>query len=133
VNGHDAERAYVSAMLDILDDRHDAVIESMRTDLNRLRDTWASGYQEQRAAHETRLAEIREASRSTDVAQGQVVGVSAVGSALPAMAPMAPGPEQPNADPRAAELAEAERIRLMPMDEFQRERERLIRPRGLFG
>jgi hypothetical protein len=51
-----------------------------------------------------------------DLGQGQ--GASATGLA-PAPGP---GPGQPN---HAAELAEAERIRAMPMDQFMAERERL--------
>lgn len=42
-------------------------------------------------------------------------------------------PQQPTFDPRAAELAEAERIRAMPMSQWAEERQRLIRPnQGMF-
>jgi hypothetical protein len=64
-------------------------------------------------------------SPHTDVAsQGQ--GRQDVSGAEPATAPSAPGPgQQPT--PHAADLAEAQRIRQLPMSAWAEERQRLIR------
>jgi hypothetical protein len=65
MNSHDAaQRAYVGAVLDAAADRRDAVIESMRTDVDRLRDSWAAGYAEQRQASEAPIDALREETRS---------------------------------------------------------------------
>ena len=54
-----AERAYVQSMIELADARHAATIESLRTDVDRLRDNWAQSYSEQRRASEERTAAAR--------------------------------------------------------------------------
>ncbi len=71
--------------------------------------------------------------------QDQAVGASAAaGSSSPAMPGGGPGPGQPLTfeDVRAAEMAEADRIRNLSLQDFAVEREHLIRSRtsrGMFG
>ena len=139
---HDVERAEIVARLDIADARHDETIRAMETDINRLRDSWAAGYAAQLQAHETRLAQIRsETSRfieglySNDEgphepAQGQQRDASSAGSSPASGGAADPGQPDPT---YAAELAEAERIRNLSMQDFAVERQRMIRAnQGMF-
>jgi hypothetical protein len=136
-NGEAAERAYVAAMVANADAQLADVTASVRADLDRLRETWAGGYDQQLAEAEQRMQAARDETRaflrgmydnddeaddpapSPDVAaQGQTVDASA-GSSSPAR-PARPGPgQQPN--PPATELA-AEDIKNMPMSEYMQRR-----------
>lgn len=150
MTGHDAERAYVAAMLDVADDRLDETIAAMQTDIDRLRDEWAAGYAEQRQAHEDRLAAMRDETRQylQSIAAGDDDGnertdVTAGGrgdaSALAGIPVGHNGPQQwPTPDPREADRAERERLAAMSMTEYRAERERRgignsASTRGLFS
>ncbi len=142
-NGHDPERALVQSMLDLADHKLDRATAEMSAELDLYRDDWSTRTAEMMRAHEDRVRQMRndqaawlksfygeadEPAPTPDVGQG--LGASATG---PAPAP-GPGPGQPP-NPHAAELAEAERIRDMPMGEYAQERQRMIRAtsRGMFG
>jgi hypothetical protein len=144
-HGHDverAERAYVQSMLDLADDRLNEASEAMEARLAALRDDSALRWADELRAHRERADQFEEDQRAwlarfigddadegahTDVAQGQG-GASPAG---PPASPAGPDPGQPN---HAAELAEAERIKDMPMATYAQERQRLIRANtGLFG
>jgi hypothetical protein len=146
---HDAaERAYVQSMVDLADARRDAVLAGMQTDINRLRDSWSSGYAEQRQAAEARIEAIREGTRAwvqglyadgedtpTDVAAG---GREDGASVLTHTSVGHNGLRQrPTPDPREAELAEAARIRSLSWAEYAAERNQhgitSISAHGLFG
>lgn len=118
-----AERAYVQGMLELADARREAVVESMRADVDRLRDSWATSYAEQRQAHEDRLAEIR---RSIHAPHPELPagGDRASVPVTPGTAPSGHHRQQePTPDPRAAELAEVERIKSLSWDDYAAERQ----------
>ena len=137
MSGHDAERAYVAAVLDARAAQLADTTASMRAEVDRLRESWAGGYDQQLASHQDRMQAMRDETRawlramydddeaeepspSPDVAaQGQVVDVSAGSSASPAR----PGPGQ-RPDPHVAELA-AEDIKAMSMQEYAARRANL--------
>jgi hypothetical protein len=129
-----AERAYVLSMANSADDRREDTIRAMQTDLDRLRDEWAEGYGEMRAAHEQRLQKIEQdfrdwlSSRYADEADpAQEVDQGRRDASTPGsrrtQPPGVAGPGQ--LDPYAAELADAERIRNMDMRQYTVERARL--------
>jgi len=141
---HDPERAWVQSRIADLDHRLDQTAAEMASALDLYRDDWSTSTNEMMRAHAEQMQRLRddqaawlanftngeagEPAPTQDVGQGH--GASATG---PAPAP-GPGPGQPN--PHAAELAEAERIRNLSLQDFAVERERLIRSRtsrGMFG
>lgn len=135
---HDTERAYVQSMLDVAEDRFDETIRAMQTDLDRLRDEWAAGYAEQRQAHESRMAAMRDETRAwitglhADGGDKERTDVTAGGrgdaSALAGIPVGHNGPQQwPAPDPREADAIEAARLRTMDMATYAQERHRLIR------
>lgn len=134
MSNHDVERALVQGLLDIADNRFGETIEAMRTDVDRLRDSWAAGYAEQRQAHEERLAAIRaETQRHLQaIANGEAdqpappqdVAAGGLGDASAASPSTGHGRRQ-QPDPYAAEMAEAERIRAMPLNEYAKLRSEL--------
>ena len=143
MTNHDPERAYVQSMIEATDIRHAAVIESLRTDVDRLRDSWAVTYAEQRRASEERIAAIQADTREwikglyaedgDDGAHTDVRQIPQDASSLGAPVPPGAGSAGPPTDPHAAELAKAERIRTMPMDLWAEERQRLVRSnQGMF-
>jgi hypothetical protein len=133
VSGHDPERAYVAAMLEHHRDSFDRARAAMQADLDRLAESWRSGYAQQLADHEARMqkaqadhqAWLRSLYADDDSEPQPTQDVAAGGhgdaSASPAGPPDGHGPRQ-QPDPRAAELAEAERIRSMPMAEYAQRR-----------
>jgi hypothetical protein len=139
-----AERAYVAARVAQMDQQLVEQRAAMQAELDLYRDDLAADAAARNRAHQERVQQIRDdqaawltrwldgdpdEGRPTDVDQGQVEA-SAAGSS-PASTP-GPGPGQP--DPYAAELAEAERIRALPMSSWAQERQSMIRSsNGLFG
>lgn len=119
-----AEDNYARAMLDVYDAQHAAVIESMRADVDRLRDEWATSYAEQRAAHEDRLAELR-ASIHGKPAPPELAAGSHEDSAASVLLDTSVGHDsrQQPIDPRAAELAEAAHIRSLSWADYEAERQ----------
>lgn len=130
MSGHDVERAYVAAVLDQLAAGRDQALEETRAEVDRLRESWASGYEQQLAGHEDRMQAMRDETRAflrsyidddeatepastQDVPQGR--GRQDVSGAEPATASSGPGPGELN--PRAAELA-AEDIKAMSWAEY---------------
>jgi hypothetical protein len=116
-HGHDVERAYVAAMLDSQRDRFNREIESMRADLRadleRLRESWSSGYADQLADDGGPQSAPKPARQEPqqDVSLGE---------------PASPGPVPAGRpDPRAAELERARAIRDMPMSEYAARRAEL--------
>jgi len=120
-------------------------------DLERQRREWNESYaidstsmDEINRAHSERMRKLEEDQRAwltrfingdadegahTDVAQQISQDASGSGGE-----PATPGPGSAGQPNREAELAEAERIRSMPMSAWAEERQRLIRAnRGLFG
>lgn len=122
MSGHDVERAYVQAVLANADAQLADTTASMRAEVDRLRESWASGYDQQLAGHEARLQAARDETRAwlramydddeaapepasnQDVPQGQ--GRQGVSGAEPATAPSAPGPGELNPHELAAEISQ---------------------------
>jgi hypothetical protein len=130
-------------MLDVIGDRLDAGRASAAAEVDQYLANLREGVARQVTESEARMQKIRDDRAAwlnslyddepvpTDVAQGQV-DASAAGSS-PA-SPPGSGPGQPNR--HADELAEAERIRSMSMQDYARERQRLrasTSNRGMFG
>jgi hypothetical protein len=129
-SSHDVERALVQGLLDIADDRLADATAVMRADLDRLAESWRAGYAQQLADHEARMRKLDEdhqawlrslyADDDSEPQPTQDVAAGGLGDA-PASSSSGTdghGPRQ-QPDPRvAAELAEAERIRSMPMNEY---------------
>jgi hypothetical protein len=144
MSSHDVERAFVAARADQLDDRIDRARDAMMGELDLYRDDFTTRNAELLRAHNERVQQIACENRAwltsyyddtreeshTDVEQQVPREASAVGGV-----PATPGPgpaAQP--DPLAAELAEVDRLRHLPMADYARERQRLIRAnRGLFS
>ena len=144
MSNHDVERALVQGLADLADDRLNETIRSMETDLDRLRDSWATTYAEQRRAAEQRIAEIRAETQqylraistgeATEPAPADVRQIPQDAPSPGEPVPPGAGSAGPPTDPYAAELAEAERIRTMPMQDWAEVRKTLIRTSdGLFG
>ena len=140
-NDETRERALVQSLLDVADDRLNDTIRAMETDINRLRDSWATTYQETRRASDERVAatqrDLRAWLSARATADGEVPSDprQAPRGASLAGAPVRPGavPAGPPIDPREAELAEAARIRNLSMQDWAIERQSLIRAdRGTF-
>jgi hypothetical protein len=140
MTSRDYEREFVRAELALQQERFDRAAAEMQADLDLYRDDFTTRHAEQLRAHERRMRELEEQNRAyltsfyddgdegsrTDVGPG--FGASASESAPVPGA----GPGQP--DPREAELAEAERIRLIPLQEWAQVRRSMIRAsNGLFG
>jgi len=144
MSSHDVERAYVAAMLDSERDRLDEASAAMSAELDHLRESWSSGYAQQLADHDARMAKMRDDQAAwfrglyddepvpTDVAQGQAHAPAAGSS--PA-SPPGPGSGQPNH--HADELERARAIKAMSMQDYAAERARLGiqsgTARGMFG
>lgn len=131
-----AERAFVQSMVEAADARNTAVIESLQTDVDRLRDTWAAGYAEQRRASEERIAAIQEDTRTwiaglyADDDQGDGTANTLAqdgqpGASTAGQAPANGGAARPGQPDHAAELERARAIAQMPMDEYARRRAEL--------
>ena len=128
-NGHDAERAYIQSRLDHQDSQFDAAIESMRTDIDRLRDTWAGWYAEQRQAYEDRVRQLQDdqarwlrsiytddagsSAPTPERAQPEPVDAPPAGRSFPAGTAPAGHP-----DPWAAAKQAADDIKTMSMAEY---------------
>jgi len=133
----DAEQAaYVQRLLDGQAVQLAAYKASTQAAIDNLRQSWSEGYEQKLADHRAWLKSLygdADEPAPTDVVRGQVAGASAAGPA-PAPGPGGPGREQPNQ--LAAELAEVERLKQLPMSAWAEERQRLIRAstsaRGLF-
>lgn len=129
MSSHDVERALVQSLIGIADDRFNETIAAMQTDLDRLRDDWASGYAESRQAHEDRMAAMRIEDRqylqalSADDGTPSPERPGAVGASVPVGHRL----QDHHPDPREAELARARAIKAMSMAEYAQERQRLIR------
>lgn len=140
MSNHDVERALIQGLLDIADDRHDSVIAAMETDLNRLRDSWAESYGEQRRASEERIAAGQEATRawiaglyasgSEGPSANELPGGRRTDASAPTGRPLghSGGRQEPNPDPRAAELADrqlAHELSQMSLGEYAQRRAEL--------
>ena len=132
-----AERVYVQSMLELADARHDAVIESLRTDVDRLRDSWAESYGDQRRAAEERIAAGQEATRAwlanggEDPHNGLADGARGVDAT--ASPGLGHGHHQQPTSPYEAELQRAQELKAMDMATYAQERQRLIRAdQGMF-
>lgn len=134
-----AERAYVQSMIELADARHAATIDSLRTDVDRLRDNWDQSYSEQRRASEERIATgVRETQQdlraiaSGDTTPPQDVAAGALGDGSGASLDHGHGPrQQPD---HAAELERARAIKDMSLKDWGEIRQTLIRTNdGLFG
>ncbi len=115
-----AERAYVQSMIELADARHAATIESLRTDVDRLRDNWAQSYSEQRRASEERTAAARAETQrylqsiaNGDTAPPQDVAAGGFGDAS-AASPSTGHSRRQQPD----HAAEAERLKRMSMQEW---------------
>lgn len=134
---HDPERAYVAAMLDHADAQLDRTRADMTARVDELRTTWSSGFEQQLADHQARMAEIRKSihgdtAPTPDLAAGDRADASAPTGYPNGHSGPRQQPTQP--DPYAAELAESERIRAIPMLDWAEVRKTLIRTSdGLFG
>ena len=139
-----AQRAYIAAVLDGQADQLDRATESMRSELDHLLTSWSSTAAQQVAAHEARIRQMQEdnlawlrnraADDGDEGARTDVRQVPQDASSLGAPVPPGAGSAGPPTDPWAAELAEAERIRTMPMQDWAEVRRTLIRTSdGLFG
>jgi hypothetical protein len=138
------DRAYVAHMLDYRDAQLDRARAEMDRRVSELRDEWSAGVAHQVAAAESATRQRQEAriewlrSLTGDDVTKDVAGAGGlgVGTSASTGTPVGhnPQPEQPTQpDPWAAELAEAERIRSMPMGLWAEERQRLVRPnQGMF-
>ncbi len=142
-----AEEAYVRSMVEHLDARFESARAEMDRRVTELRDEWSAGVAHQVAASEERIRRIQEENiswlKSRAGADDASVDVAAAGREVddgPSVREDAAsvghtGPQQRSTrpDPWAAELAEAERIRNMPMDLWAEERQRLVRSgQGMF-
>lgn len=134
---HDAERAYVAAVLDARAAQLADTTASMTVELDRLRESWSSGYDQELEAHQQRMDAMRDETArfikdltgAADDEQAPARDVAARGSDAslpsPSGSPDGHNPGQQPTNPHEAELVEADRIRRMPMDQFMAERERL--------
>jgi hypothetical protein len=135
----DYEREYVRAELALQQERFDRASARMQADIDLYRDDLAADYAERNRAHQARLQQIRDeqaawlksfingdAAEHTDVQQppqGASVGE-----------PATPGAGAAGPPDHEAKLAEAARIKALPLHEYARERQRLIRAnQGLFS
>jgi hypothetical protein len=124
-----AEDNYARAMLDVYDGQHATVIASMKADVDRLRDEWATSYAEQRQRHEDRLQTIKASIHGAPASPPELAagGREDGASVLTDTSVGHNGPQQQPPDLRAAELAEVERIRSLSWDDYADER----RSRGI--
>lgn len=141
-----AEDRYVRSMLDLYGARFDDTIRAMTSDADRLRDSWAQSYADQREASAARVAAIKEDTRSwirdryaADGEAGQNVrqaprGAQSLGASV--LSPGA-GPAGPIQDPRQAELERAQEIAAMDFSEYAQRRDELgvrsASSRGMWG
>jgi uncharacterized protein YukE len=147
MSGEAAERAYIGAILDARAGHLADITASTQAELDRLRESWAGGA-DLAAGHQDRMAQMRAETRrqlramyddeATEPAPSQNVAARGADASLPSPSTGSsdghnPG-QQPN--PRDVELAEAQRIRQLPMASWAEERTRLIQPsastRGMF-
>lgn len=151
MSSHDVERALVQGLSQLALDRLDETARSMETDLDRLRDSWATTYAEMREASEQRIAATRNQTQqylqsiSTGEADQPAPDHKPARQVPPGASrsggepPVAPGPPGPAGQPapHAAEVT-AQDIAGWSMAEYQAERERLgigsnTSARGMFG
>ncbi len=139
-NSEAAERAYVTVWCDHADAQLAAHQARQAAEVDELRTTWNSGFEQQLADSRTTTAAMRaDTARyvaSISGADDATADVAGTDSDVPAVQPSGTGrrsPQPTQPDPWAAELAEAERIRTMPMDLWAEERQRLVRSdQGMF-
>ena len=135
MTSHDVERAYVVAMLDHEEARLNEASAEMRAELDALRESWSTGFEQQAGESEARMRKIRDDQAAwfnglyddgpdegtpTDV--GQVQGAGASAGPLAPASPVPPGPGQPTR--QVAELA-ADDIKNMSMREYAERRAEL--------
>ncbi len=133
------ERAYVAAVCDNATAALDRARERAQAELDALLEEWSSNAAHQAAAAEAATRQRQEAhiewlrSLTGDDASTDVRQIPRDASEPGVPAPPGAGSAGPPTDPYAAELAEAERIRTMPMDLWAEERQRLVRSdQGMF-
>ncbi len=134
MRGHDYEYALVAGLSQLAADRLDETVQAMETDLDRLRDEWATTYAEMREASEQRIA----ATRSELQQQLRAIAAGEAPGPAPANEPPAGGRTDASAstaypvghsdprqdpDPPATELAEAARIKSLSWDDYAAERQ----------
>jgi hypothetical protein len=96
MSSHDAERAWVAAVLDARAGQLADVTASTRAELHRLRESWASGYDQELADHEQRMGALRDETRAYLTSLTSLTGeaepapVPAAAAADPLGAPTSP-------------------------------------------
>ena len=137
------ERALIQHALDVADAELARARAEMEARVTALKESWSSGFEQHLADSAARQQAIREGTRewikglyADDGDQGARTDVRQIpqdASAPGEPVPPGAGSAGPPTDPYAAELAEAERIRTMPMQDWAEVRKTLIRTGdGLF-
>ena len=141
MTSHDAERAFVAAMIDLVDDRFREARAALEADLDAYGDDSANRYAEQLRAHQDRVRQLEEDQRAwltrfldgdaDEPAPAQDVAAGQSDRSGPSPA-SGQGPRQPDLHAADAELAD--RLRRMDMATYTKERQHLVRAnRGLFN
>lgn len=128
-------------MLDYRDAQLDRAKAEMDRRVSELRDEWSAGVAHQVATSEARVRQLQEdqvtwlrSLAGDDDAANEPPAGSRTDTSASTANPAGHSDSRQEPDPRAAELAEAERIRTMPMQDWAEVRKTLIRTSdGLFG
>ena len=128
-------------MLDYRDAQLDRAKAEMDCRVSELRDEWSACVAHQVATSEARVRQLQEdqvtwlrSLAGDDDAANEPPAGSRTDTSASTANPAGHSDSRQEPDPRAAELAEAERIRTMPMQDWAEVRKTLIRTSdGLFG
>ena len=137
------ERALVQHALDVADAELAQARAEMAARVTALKESWSSGFEQQLADSEARQQAIRDQTQQylqsiyADDDGTHALAAGGHGADVSGLTAAPDGHDhrqQPDPDPYAAELAEAERIRTMPMQDWAEVRRTLIRTSdSLFG